>query len=331
MGSGPSPADFAMEPSQTLEALREESLDEDAAVAEPEVSVRPASATLVPATQGIGESLRDAWRGRQLLRPLGMRFLLKRVQGTKLGYFWLLFRPFMDSLGKALLFGGVLKVKSGGGTPYYLFLLCGLLTWRGFDRGLLYSARSFSLYRKMMKTFRFPLILVPLSGLTYPAFEVAIYWLVFLGAIVFYWVTTGHMWLEGFPQLLLVIPGLALLGLVTMGFVLWVSVLNAKARDVRQVMRFVMQPWLFITPVLYSAGKVPASLHWLVVVNPLTAPVELVKSGLIGAGKVDPAAILSSVVIGGVLFVSGLWHFNREAAKAIDAQYGMDDDEDDDM
>lgn len=317
-----------MEPSQTLEPLREESPRGLPATAKPLATTIPNPVTLEPVRVGIRESFHDAWTHRHLLSQLGARFLAKRVQGTKLGRFWLLFRPLMDSLGKTLLFGSVLGVTAPGGVPYYLFLMSGLLTWRLFERSLLYGMRSFSLYRKMMKSFRFPLLLVPLAGMAYPVMEIAIYVIVFFGAVVYFWATKGELYLEGFPQLLLVIPGVVLLLITIVGFLLWTSVLNAKARDTRLLLRYVLQPWLYITPVLYA---LPEKLHWLNIVNPMSAPVELVKSGLIGVGDVELPAVATSLGFGTALLVSGAWFFNREAAKSIETQQGLEDDDEEDI
>jgi lipopolysaccharide transport system permease protein len=283
--------------------------------------------TVTPARPSILRDVREAWRGRALLPRLGVRFLIKFTYGTKLGRSWLVIRPLMSSLGMTLLFGTVLGVATPNGVPYYLFLMAGLLAWHFFERSLRYGARSFSLYRRMMTNFHFPLLLVPLAGMAYPLMEIFIYWLVFLGAVLFFWAIDGSLYLQGSPQLLMVIPATALLMVITTGACLWVSVLNAKARDVILVLRYVAPIWMYATPVIYPPEKLPDSFEWVATVNPMSAPVQLMKDGLLGTGGVSMAAVWCSAGFGALLLVSGLWFFSREAARSIDA-LGPGDDED---
>jgi len=318
-----------MEPTRTLEALRDDT--------EPAVSAAPtevAAGAAVPLTlakvhTGIWESLRFAWADRRLLRPFMAIVLAKRISGTKLGRLWLVIRPFMDAIGKTLLFGGVLKLSSGSGTPYLLFLMAGLIGWRLFERTLMYGMRSISMYTKLIKTFHFPLLFVGFSGLAYPLLEAAVSAVVFAAALIFFWVTTGHLYLEPPPQLLLIVPGLGLLLIITIGATLWLSVANAKARDFRYGLRYVLPVGLFVTPILYPVEKLPEKLHWLVVVNPLTGPIEMIKYGLIGSGYIELRALVVSCVVGLILLLSGLWYFCREAVGTTKRDLGgaYDDDE----
>jgi lipopolysaccharide transport system permease protein len=314
-----------MEPTRTLEQPATEPLH--AAAATPGA----VAVTLTEVRPGIWATVRDAWAARALLPRLGVRFLLKRIRGTKLQHAWLVIRPLMAALGMTLLFGTVLKVATPGGAPYFLFLLAGLLGWVLFERSMLYTTRSFSLYRKFMKTLRFPLLLVPLAGMGYPAVEVAVYWVVFAGSLVFYWIVDGTLYLSGFPRLLWTVPALTLLLGITIAASLWGSVLNAKARDVRYTVRYLIPIWMYVTPVVYPISQLPESVRWLGIVNPMSGPIELLKWGLIGEGQINLPALLCSVGVGGMLLLSGLWFFCREAARSIDAIPGPDDDEDEEL
>lgn len=311
-----------------MEALtREESASTGAAA----MSATRRAATVVDVPMRILPTLRETWVERRLIAPLGARFLAKRIQNTKLGRLWLLIRPLMDSLGKTLLFGGVLNITTGSRVPYFIFLFAGLLGWRLFERGLLYASRSFSVYRKLMTSFDFPLLMVPIAGLAYPAVELAVYWLVFIAALGVFWVTDGTLYLNHDAQLLLVIPGLALMTAITVGAVLWASVLNAKARDTRLALRYFLPGWLYLTPVVYPATKLQENgLGFLVVVNPMAAPVELIKAGLIPDVPLNATGLIGSIAAGVVLVVSGLWYFCREAARSVEIASEFDDDDDDD-
>lgn len=231
----------------------------------------------------------------------------------------------MDSLGNTVLFGGLLRIASPNGIPYFVFLMSGLIGWRLFERGVMYSTRSFSVYRKLMKRHHFPLFLVPLAGMAYPALEIAVYGLVLAGALAFYALTDGTLYLQAPPQLLLVLPAVLLLVALAVGVSLWTSVLNARAQDVRYVLRYVLPIWLYLTPVVYPTSKIPESWAWVTVVNPMAAPVELMKMGLLGVGRLTPASLGVSVGFAVVVLVSGAWFFNRQAAWAIERE--DDDDE----
>jgi lipopolysaccharide transport system permease protein len=314
--------------SRTLETLTEESPSQEAvARSSVEVAAGP-GVTMTELRPTVRAYVKSAWDERGLLLRLGARFLARFIYGTKLGRSWLIIRPLVDSLGMTLLFGNVLRVGAPRGVPYYLFVMSGLLGWRLFERGLRYSTRSFNTYRKMMKTFRLPLLLVPLGAMAYPVVEIAVYWLVFLGAAVFFWAHDGRLWLEGPPQLLLVVPGYALLVAFTVGCGLWLSVLNAKARDTRFVLRFVVTPWLFITPVVYPLTQLQGTLRWVALINPMTAPIMLLKSGLTGTGQFELTALGFSLGFTALVLGSGLWFYTREAARSIDAIESSFDDED---
>jgi lipopolysaccharide transport system permease protein len=318
-----------MEPADTLEVLKPDPPGAAARSAAASGARAAPEVTLTESRDGMWRTVARAWHERVLLARLGQRFLAKFVHGTKLGRLWLVIRPLMDSLGKTLLFGSVLKVQSPGAAPYYLFLMSGLLGWRLFERTAKYSTRSFSMYSKLMKSFHFPLLLVPLAAMAYPVLEILIYWLVFLGAVGFFWIVDGQLYLQGPPQLLLVIPGVALVLASTVGLGLWTSVLNAKARDTRFLIRYVLPVWLYLTPVVYPISQLPANLRWLGTINPMSAPIEMMKAGLIDAGYFDFTAVACSVGFNALLLLSGLWFFSREAARSIDAYGGIDDEEED--
>jgi homopolymeric O-antigen transport system permease protein len=320
-----------MESARTLEALPDRAEHEVAPPAATATAAAPAPVAITEAPHGMWWSVRYAWDERDLLKPMMARFLAKRIRGTKLGRLWLLIRPFMDALGKTLLFGSVLKLSSGGGTPYFLFLLAGLIGWRLFERTLMYGMRAIRLYRKLMRSFHFPLLFVGVSSLAYPLVEAAVYMLVFFGTIIFFWATTGHFYLSPPPRLLLFFPGFALLLFLTIGPTLWLAIANARARDFRYGLRYILPIGLFVTPILYPIDKLPHQWHWLAVVNPLTAPIEMIKYGLIGAGYIELRAVVVSVVVGTVVTVSGLWYYTRDAARSLQfAGVGGGGDEDDD-
>lgn len=288
-----------------------------------------AKVTVVDSPPGAWAVLTDAWRARDLWPPLGTRVLVKLIWGTKLGAWWLVLRPVMDTLGKALIFGALLSVAAPGGTPYFIYMLSGLIAWRLFDRIVLYATRSFDLYRKIMREIDFPLLLVPLSSAAFPIVEVGVYCAVLLSAILFYLGIYGQFWLDLGLQTFAVPAGLAILVAAGCGIGFWTSVLNGKARDTRLVMRYVLEFWLYLTPVVYPLTIVPPAYRFLAMINPMTAPVEMVKLGLLGTGDVRLYPAIWSVVFASVMVVTGLWFFSREGRSSVDI-HGPGGDEDED-
>ena len=271
--------------------------------------------------------VRDAWRERALVPWLGTRVLVKLIWGTKLGPAWLVLRPLMDTLGKALIFGGVLQVAAPGGMPYFIFLLAGMIAWRLFERVVFYATRSFDFYRKSMRELDFPLLLAPIAAGAFPAVELAVYVTVFAGTILFYAVFMGQMWLQTGPELLLILPGMAIILIAAWGLGFWTSVLNGKARDTRLTMRYVLEFWLYLTPVVYPLSAVPPAYQWLATINPMTAPVEVVKLGLVGTGQVETYPLLWSITFAVLMLLSGLWFFSREAVRSVDLHGAVDDED----
>lgn len=292
--------------------------------------IDPATVVTVTDTPpGVWTLVRETWRERRLAPRLGTRVLLKLVWGTKLGAWWLVLRPTMDTLGKALIFGALLGVAAPGGVPYFVYLLAGLIGWRLFDRIVLYATRSFDLYRKVMTQIDFPLLLAPLSSAAFPLVEVSVYVGVLLVAVLFFLTVHGELYLALGFESLAILGGLAILVAAACGIGLWTSVLHGKARDTRLVMRYVLEFWLYLTPVVYPLTAIPPEYRMLANANPLTAPIEMVKLGLLGTGEVTLYPALWSAAFAVTAVTSGLWFFSREARRSVDIHGpGADEDED---
>ena len=292
--------------------------------------IDPATTVTVTDTPpGVWTLVRETWRERRLAPRLGTRVLLKLIWGTKLGAWWLVLRPTMDTLGKALIFGGLLGVAAPGGVPYFVFLLAGLIGWRLFDRIVLYATRSFDMYRKLMTQIDFPLLLTPLSSAAFPLVEVSVYVAVFLGAVLFFLVLHGQLYLAFGVESLMAVGGLAILVAAGCGIGFWTSVLNGKARDTRLVIRYVLEFSLYLTPVVYPLTAIPPAYRVLFEANPLTAPIEMVRLGLLGTGEVGLYPALWSIAFAAIAVTSGLWFFSREARRSVDI-HGPDAEEDED-
>jgi lipopolysaccharide transport system permease protein len=291
-----------------------------------------ASAVVVYERPSVLGMVRDAWRQRGLVLRLGTRPVAKGVAATRLGWPWLILGPSLPLLGMGLLFGGILQVPSGD-VPYLPFLLAGMGTWMLFDRTLFWSTRSFEPIRRLLRNLNVPPLVVPFSGVVMGS----VYFIVYMGILAvllaYYAAVDGTLYLEVGSGLLVAIAGVALTIALAWSIGIWLSVANAWARDVRLTLRYVLQIWLYITPVIYPPSALPQALEFLATVNPAAAPVEMVKYGLLGTGEVDVTGVAVTIGFTLVVFAGGLVFFRRVWHGLLTGGFRQrrDDDEDDEL
>jgi lipopolysaccharide transport system permease protein len=277
------------------------------------------------------ELIGRTWRMRGLIPRLGPRQMIKGFAGTKLGPLWLLIRPVVSVFGMALLFGSVLQAPSSG-VPYLLFLLVGMTAWLTFQRGVFWATRSFDIYRKVAGRVQIPTLLVPTAALTLMVIEVAVMAFLAAATAAFYWVTEGDPGLQlARPEALLGVAGLVLAAVLAWGFGLWLGTLNGMARDVRLTLTLVLPVWLYATPVIYPISALPDEWRFLATINPVSAPVELVKQGFLNAGELTAAILAVSLVTTVVVCTSGLWFIARLSPRLLRVRTFVDDEEEDEL
>jgi lipopolysaccharide transport system permease protein len=269
----------------------------------------------------------EAWRQRRLIPRIGIRVTVKGYSGTKLGRSWLGLRPTISILGMSLLFGAVLGTPSQG-VPYILFLLVGTHGWMGFERTVFWGTRSFDVYRRLTRNFRFPLVLVPSAALVPSAIEFTVVAGLVSVLLIYFLAIDGHLYLQLRPELLIAVAGYALAYVLGLSLALWTATLNAYARDVRIIVIFVLQLWLYVTPVIYPVETLPDDVQFIATVNPAAAPVEMVRYGVLGIGSVRPDSVLATlaaiVVVGGL----GLWFITHQSPSILRRQLpGVEDDD----
>jgi lipopolysaccharide transport system permease protein len=270
----------------------------------------------------------DAWRWRRLIPRLGIRVTIKGVGGTMLGPGWMVLRPAFGIFGMSLLFGKVLSAPSQG-LPYLIFMLVGAHAWIMFERPAHWGVRSFDTYRRVARNLYMPLIIVPLAAVIPALLESTVIGSFAVLTILYFWIFEGTLYVQVGPEMLVALLGYLMALSLAVSVSIWLSVLNAYARDVRIVFIYVLRIWIFITPVIYPLSQLPGAFQELAYLNPVTAPVLMVKWGLLGIGSVPLHSIVSSVVSLVVLSVSGSWFFARKAPGVLNRQPPGLDDEDD--
>ena len=204
----------------------------------------------------------------------------------------------------SVLFGYLLQAPSNG-VPYPIFAYAGLLPWTYFAGSLTRAAQSLVGSANLITKVYFPRLVIPLSGVVGGLVDFAVASLVLAGLMVWYRVppTANIVWL---PLFLLLAMATAL------GFGLWLGALNVRYRDVNYLVPFLVQIWMYVTPVIYSVTLIPERYRWLLALNPMTGVVEGFRWALLGGVmEAEPpgALFVVSVVITLVVLVSGAVFF----------------------
>ena len=306
--------DGAQEPAE-LETLAPEPVPAiDAAHPVPGLRVIEAPAPSMRRTVG------DFWRHRSALGFFFRLMLRKRYGRTFLGYLWFFIPILLPMLMGALVFGGILGV-SVGTVPYFLYFVIASSAWLLFAQTAFFSVRSLEMTRSDLRKVYVPRLTAFVASMTLPVIAMAIYVLIIACVTGFYVIDRGEFYLVFGPATLLIPAALAML--IAYGFAcgLWFAPLAPRARDVRRLTSNVLALWYFITPVIYPIDEIPESWRFLASLNPITAPIEIVKEGLLDIGDVTTTGL---VVYFGALVVAtvgGLRIFNRAERRDVGEYY----------
>ncbi len=260
--------------------------------------------TMIRPTSGwVSLKLRELWEYRELLYFLTWRDVKVRYKQTALGAAWAIIQPFFTMIVFSLFFGRLAGVPSDG-IPYPIFSYAALVPWTFFAHGLAQSSDSLVNSANLVKKVYFPRLVMPIASVTGGAVDFALAFLVLLGMMLYFGIlpTWNIIWL----------PLLLLLALVTsLGVGLWLTTLNVQYRDVRYVVPFLTQLWLFATPVAYPSSLLPEPWRTLYGLNPMVGVVEGFRWALLGTNNTPKPVILASSLAALLLLVSGAMYFRR--------------------
>lgn len=246
---------------------------------------------------------RDLWAYRELLYFLMLRDLKVRYKQTLMGVAWIVAQPLLTTLLFTVLFGALARVPSEG-MPYPVFAFAGLLPWMFFSSAVMRSGDSIVGSAHLITKVYFPRILIPIAAVGGGLLDFGISLGVFAGLMIYYRVsaTIGLLML---PPLILLVTVFAL------AIGLWLSALNVKYRDVRQLLPFLLQMWLFASPVFYPPAFVPERFHWLLQLNPMTGIIDGFRAAIFGGKPFDWTALITSTVAALVLLIYSAYSFRR--------------------
>ena len=259
--------------------------------------------TLIQPTTGwIRLNLRDLWRYRELLFFLVWRDIKVRYKQTALGAAWAILQPLLSMIVFTVVFGRLAKVPSDG-IPYALFTYTALVPWQLFAYALTESSSSVVLNERLITKIYFPRLVIPLASVLAGLVDFSIALPLVAGMMLWYHRTPSWV--------VLTLPFFMILALATaLGVGLWLAALNVQYRDVRYTLAFIVQFWLFASPVAYSATLVPVRWRLWYGLNPMAGVIQGFRWALLGAPAPGAMLAVSTVVVMMVL-IGGLYYFRR--------------------
>jgi lipopolysaccharide transport system permease protein len=264
----------------------------------------PLEITLIrPATSWSSVGLKELWDYRELLYFLTWRDVKVRYKQTALGAAWAIIQPVFIMLVFSLFFGRLGKIPSDG-IPYPIFTFCALLPWQLFAHALTESSNSLVANERLITKVYFPRLVVPISAVLGGLVDFGIAFVILLGMMLYYGIVPTWA--------IVTLPGFILLAIMTaLGVGLWLSALNVQYRDVRYTINFLIQFWLFATPVAYPSSLVPERWRPLYGLNPMAGVVEGFRWALLGKTEGPGAMLAVSTGVVILLLVGGLYYFRR--------------------
>jgi len=245
----------------------------------------------------------EIWRYRDLLWILVGRELKLRYKQTVLGVAWVILQPLTAALIFAVIFGRFAHLPADG-VPYLLFVFSGLTAWSYFAGAVQRASNSLVANAQLITKVYFPRMLIPLAHTLAVLVDFAVMFAVLMVLMIIY--RTAPTWrMFGMPLLLLLIT------LTAVGANLWLSALSVKYRDFMYVVPFLIQVWMFASPVVYAASVIPQRWQMLYSLNPAAGFIEGFRWSILGRGSVTPGTFLITTGVSVFFFASGAYYFRR--------------------
>lgn len=256
-----------------------------------------------PATRWADLGLQELWRYRELVFFLARRDITVRYKQTVLGVAWAIIQPFFTMVVFALFFGRLAGIPSDG-VPYPLFSFAALVPWTFFANGLTQATNSLVIEQGLITKVYFPRLAIPIATVLAGLVDLAIAFFVLVVMMMYYGIvpTAQVIWL----------PALLTLALVTcLGAGLWFAALNIQYHDVRYIVTFLVQFWLFATPIAYPSSLLDSSWRALYALNPMVGVVEGFRWALLGTETRPGPMIAVSVIAAALMLLTGAIYFRR--------------------
>lgn len=260
--------------------------------------------TIIRPSQGwFSLRLGELWQYRELLYFLVWRDLKVRYKQTVLGVAWAIIQPFFTMVVFSIVFGQLMKVPSEG-VPYPIFAYSALLPWNYFASAMSRSGQSLVSSASLITKVYFPRLVIPIAATGAGLVDFAIAFVILVGMMLFYRIVP--------TAAVITLPAFMLLSTATaLSMGLWLSALNVRYRDVGYVIPFLVQVWLFASPVAYPTTLLPERWRALYGLNPMAGVVEGFRWALLGTEGVPGLMLVISALVVMLVLVSGLFYFRR--------------------
>ncbi len=253
-------------------------------------------------TPSLLEEARDLWSYRELFFFLAWRDITIRYRQTILGAAWAVLQPVITMLVFTFLFGVVVKVDTGG-IPGPIFYFSALLPWLYFAATVSNSGNSLVSNGDLIKKVYFPRLILPGAGALVGLVDMAIGALMLIVMMAYYGVLSS--------RLLLWLPLTGLLFAFSFAVGVVLSAINVKYRDVKHAIPFMIQIWMFLTPVIYPTTAIPPQFRWLLALNPLSGIIEAFRATVAPSASFDTSGLLLSIGATILVLIVGMTYFRR--------------------
>ncbi|MEL7433522.1 MAG: ABC transporter permease [Chloroflexota bacterium] len=256
-----------------------------------------------PTRNRLLDELKSTWAYRELLGFLVWRDVKVRYKQTVLGVSWAILQPLLTMVVFTIFFGNFAQIPSDD-LPYPIFNFAALVPWTYFTAALNSASTSLVASSNMLKKIYFPRMVLPLSGVITGLVDMSLSFSMLILLCFAFGVSIAPTFIF--------LPLFVLMAMLTaLGFGMWLSVLNVQFRDVRFAMPFIINLWLFITPVIYPTSIIDEQWRWLLSLNPMVSVIEGFRWALLGSGNAPDGTIFISLGVILFLVVTGTIYFNR--------------------
>ncbi len=253
-------------------------------------------------------SIRELWQYRDLIRLFVRRDFVAQHKQTILGPLWFFIQPLLTTFMFTLIFGRIAKIPTDG-VPDLLFYLAGLVCWQYFSLCLIQTSDTFVANAGIFGKVYFPRLSIPISIIISNLFKFGIQFVLFALFLVYFKLKGAPIHLTWVVLLTPVL--LILMAVLALGTGILISSLTTKYQDLRHVMAFGVQLWMYATPIVYPLSQVPEHLRNYFALNPMTAIVETFKLGFLGVSSIRPEQLIIGTVSTFVILIIGLMLFSR--------------------
>jgi len=251
----------------------------------------------------------ELWEARELLYFLVLRDVKVRYKQTVLGVAWAILQPFFTMIVFTVIFGRFAKIPSDG-LPYAVFVFAGLLPWTFFSNNIGQASMSLVNQQSLLTKIYLPRLFVPASAIGSGIVDLLVSFVVFAGLMLYYGVGVG-------PRVLLVPLLVALTAAASLGVGLALAALIVTYRDFRYVVPFLVQSWMYLSPVIYPVSMVPEKWQPFLALNPMVGIIDGFRSALLGSPW-NPATLAVSSLSSLVLLTYGLFYFRKTERRFAD-------------